>query len=135
MTTAQTSDDLARFDHLFEKAIGSIHEFKPENFVPMYGTILVRMYPRDKQTKGGIVIPDAHQEDKNLGVVMAVSEEESDFKPGEIMYFRAYANEAMNFDGKEDYRLVQNRRKPDGDIFGKFVPEDHHTKALSGVDG
>jgi co-chaperonin GroES (HSP10) len=42
------------------------------NFVPWGNRLLVRRFPKDKMTMGGLIIPNSAQKAKAMGVIVAV---------------------------------------------------------------
>jgi co-chaperonin GroES (HSP10) len=96
------------------------------NFRPHPGTVLVVADPPDRESKGGIIIPEKHLVDKNMGTVVAAPDLDPLYAVGDRVLFRSQNSEklTMMFDGKEvEYVVLQYRGDIDDQILGKFVSE------------
>lgn len=118
------SDVGAYFQKLFDTAVSRIRGFKPEHFIPHPNTVLVRVPPPESQTTGGIHIPDLAQEEKRIGVVLAVHPSQRGngfpYQPSDVVFFRSYGGEKLPFEGHDDLFVLQYRQDADSDILGKF---------------
>lgn len=76
------------------------------NFTPLNGHIVIRELDADRQTKGGIILPDNAQKKSQRGVVLFAFEPyinkdgervKPQVKPGDLVLFPKYEGEEFEF--------------------------------------
>lgn len=134
-----------RAESLYESITPSeakgVEGFKPEDFRPCKGTVLIIVAPVIDITAGGVVLPDVAQETPNYGRVAAVPlipieagmlSGTPDFdplcpvKPGEWIVFSPSSGNEIPFAGRKDLRLISYTDDLTSEILGVFdgPPED-----------
>lgn len=93
-------------------------------FVPWPGRFLVKRFQADKQTKGGLTLPEEAIRKKNWGHVVALPIDRAPpgVKLGTIVLFLDGAGELIESMGDE-YVLLDYRDDFDNDVLGIFQPK------------
>jgi co-chaperonin GroES (HSP10) len=99
----------------YESLIGETKEgkMKVENFVPNKERVLVKMYEvTEEVTKSGIIIPETvsqshfHALDTYGGTVVAVSNDVTDIKVGDVIRWEAHVGIDIQFEEKSKYKSI-----------------------------
>ena len=95
------------------------------NFKPLQDRVLIERLEQEKQTAGGIIIPDTAKEKPSEGVVVAVGEGARCSKTGELcdmtlkvgdkVLFGKWSGNEVKIDGK-DYVIMK-----ESDVMGVFA--------------
>ena len=79
---------------------------------PIRNNILVKPYPSDNESEGGIIVPDSIKKDSNKMYVVAVGKGTKDrkmqFKPGQTVYRVNSWGEPVDIHGERHYIMDQN---------------------------
>ncbi|HIH11241.1 TPA: co-chaperone GroES [Candidatus Woesearchaeota archaeon] len=80
------------------------------NIVPLGERVLLKPRQKEEKTKGGIYIPEAAQEEKKEGIVVAVGTTKEGhplpLKKGDLVLYGGYSNEDFKIEG-EKYLLIE----------------------------
>lgn len=105
-------------DSPFSDSKEDLGKIKPEDFIPMPGTILVVLPPEIKQI-GNIHLPSGSAEQPSYARVAATPEDSScPFKSGDWVIFRKGTPVPIGLQGRDDLALLQYTDEADSDIYG-----------------
>jgi co-chaperonin GroES (HSP10) len=94
------------------KDVGDVSaDFNPDNYelIPWKGRILVRRFPKDSMTKGGLQLPEKAQQTKNWGrIVRLPPDPPPGIKVGDIIVFIEGAGQPVEGLGKDLILLSYN---------------------------
>ena len=109
------------YGRLLEDSYSRAENDHVQNFVPHKGTLLVKPDPPETTTKSGIHLPEVAIQQKQIGTVLAVSEDDGDYHVGDRVLFRARAGTAISFpEPAGECKLLQYCGDIDDEILGKF---------------
>jgi co-chaperonin GroES (HSP10) len=95
------------------------HRFSVDDMKLVDMTILVKPLPPDTATKGGLVIPETHQAEKNIGQVVKAGPN-ARFKVGQYIVYAKVTGEDILLDDEEYLTMDCNEKY---DIYGFWEPE------------
>lgn len=75
---------------------------------PIGSRVLIRPHEKQKQTEGGIIIPESVGETPHLGDVIAVGELVTEVAVGDVVLFSRYGGADVEYEG-EKYRIFDIR--------------------------
>jgi chaperonin GroES len=82
------------------------------NIRPLHNQIVVKPFPPDDQSAGGIIVPDSFKERSNKATVVAVGRGAKNkvmqFKPSDVVFHIKGAGTAIRF-GEDDYYIMLDR--------------------------
>ncbi len=109
------------YREITDEKMSGLEKFRPEDFRPTTGNILIVLPPQLSVTEGGIVLPSESRPDQSAGRVAAIPDDPSlhgVIEVGDWVVFRAGAGEPVQFAGRTDLRLLTYVDGPASDIFG-----------------
>lgn len=78
--------------------------------IPLHDRVIVKPFPAEEKTEGGIIIPDTAKEKPRRGTVMASGKGLKDLpnetKPGDIVLYGKYSGTEITHE-KEDYLIMR----------------------------
>ena len=128
---------------IFEEHVGTLAQFSIDDFVPMPGRVLVaEAPPNTKFGRGILLMPEKHMERKCIGVVLAVSDEETRLEKEDVVVYLPNSGDLFpmsSTDGEEvsrDLVLLTYTGDPADDIVGRLKPRmaPNEEKMFLGVD-
>lgn len=140
MSTALAEPKNAFFDAVLPSEAAAIRKFDPEDFVPLAGTVLIVMAPKQTETEGDdagdgrLHLPDTVQANPNFARVAAVPlsqgvlDSRCPVRPGDIVVFNPGAPEKLTLGDRDDLYFVRYCDGPESEITG-FIPKEALDKA------
>ncbi len=90
--------------------LSNILKMAEVNFIPNEDRVLVEVAQPEKNTAGGIIIPDTAKEKPQLGKVVAIGPGKKDepitLKVGATVFYGKYSGTEINIEGK-DYLIMK----------------------------
>lgn len=121
MTTALAEPKNPFYAAVLPAEATDVRQFKPEDFVPLSGTVLIIM-PDKEDRSGTINLPERVQADPSFARVAAIPDDPNcPVKPGDFVIFNPGAPEKLRFGNRDDIYFVRYCDGPESEITG-YIP-------------